>query len=129
MAGRSKAPKSGALLKDKVVKLAQQLGLRAETEVRAARRIWGQRRYIDVVLIDDRTGKRLGVECKYQATPGTAEEKIPATIQDIAYWPIPGLVVIDGEGFSENMTGYLLSTGKVVLFDELEEWLRLYFGL
>jgi len=82
-----------------------------------------------VVLIDDRTGKRLGVECKYQATPGTAEEKIPATIQDIAYWPIPGLVVIDGEGFSENMTGYLLSTGKVVLFDELEEWLRLYFGL
>lgn len=68
MPGRSKAPKSGSLLKDKVVKLAQQLGLRVETEVKAARRIWGQRRYIDVVLIDDRTGKRLGIECKFQAT-------------------------------------------------------------
>jgi len=127
MPGRSKAPKSGSLLKDKVVKLARQLGLRVETEVKAARRIWGQRRYIDVVLIDDRTGKRLGIECKFQATLGTAEEKIPATIQDIAHWPIPGLVVIDG--VSENMKGYLLSTGKVVLFSELEEWLRLYFGL
>lgn len=28
-----------------------------------------------------------------------------------------------------NMKGYLMSTGKAVWFDELEEWLRLYFGL
>jgi hypothetical protein len=105
------------------------MGLKAETEVKAARRLWGQRRYIDVVITDEKAGKRLGVECKYQATSGTAEEKIPATIQDIAHWPIPGIVVIDGEGFSSNMQGYLISTGKVVWYGELEEWLRLYFGL
>ena len=45
-------------------------------------------------------------------SPGTAEEKVPATIQDIAHWPIPGIVVIDGKGFSANMP-YLMSTGKV----------------
>lgn len=116
-------------MKQRVVNLAEKLGLQAQTEVRAARRLWGQRRYIDVVLTDARSGKRLGIECKFQATPGTAEEKIPATIQDIAFWPIPGIVVIDGEGFSENMRGYLTSTGKVIRFDELEDWLRLYFGL
>jgi hypothetical protein len=129
MPGKGTAPKSGDELKQKVVDLAQRMGLKAETEVKAARRLWGQRRYIDVVITDEKTGKRLGVECKYQATPGTAEEKIPATIQDIAYWPIPGIVVIDGEGFSSNMRGYLISTGKVFWYDELEEWLRLYFGL
>jgi len=129
MPGKGTAPKSGNELKQKVVALAQRLGLKAEAEVRAARRLWGQRRYIDVVITDEKTGKRLGVECKYQATSGTAEEKIPATIQDIAHWPIPGIVVIDGEGFSSNMQGYLMSTGKVVWYRELEEWLRLYFGL
>jgi len=129
MPGKSTAPKSGDELKRNVVALAQRMGLKAETEVKAARRLWGQRRYIDVVITDEKTGKRLGVECKYQATSGTAEEKIPATIQDIAHWPIPGIVVIDGEGFSTNMQGYLMSTGKVVWYGELEEWLRLYFGL
>lgn len=129
MPGRGTAPKSGNELKQNVVVLAQKLGLKAETEVKAARRLWGQKRYIDVVITDQKTGKRLGLECKYQSTSGTAEEKIPATIQDIAHWPIPGIVVIDGEGFSSNMQGYLMSTGKVVWYQELEEWLRLYFGL
>jgi len=58
-----------------------------------------------VVISDEKSGKRLGVECKFQATSGTAEEKIPATIQDIEHWPIPGIEVIDGEGFSKNMQG------------------------
>ncbi len=129
MPGKGTAPKSGDVLKQRVVALAQTLGLKVEAEVRAARRLWGQRRYIDIVITDEKSGRRLGVECKYQASPGTAEEKIPATIQDMAHWPIPGIVVIDGEGFSENMKGYLMSTGKVVWFDDLEDWLRLYFGL
>ena len=34
-----------------------------------------------------------------------------------------------GEGFSANMTSYLHSTGKVVSFEDLEGWLRLFFGL
>ena len=59
---------------------------------------------------------------------GTAEEKIPATIQNIAAWPIPGLVVFAGGGFSDNMRSYLHSTGKAVAFEDLESWLRLFFG-
>ncbi len=112
MPGKGKALKSGDELKQHVVELARVLGLRAQTEVKAARRLWGQRRFIDVVLVDERTNKRLGIECKYQATPGTAEEKIPALVQDIQYWPIPGIVVIDGEGFSSHMKGYLMSTER-----------------
>lgn len=129
MAGKGTAPKSGDDLKKKVADLAENLGLKAETEVTAARRLWGAKRRIDVVLTDSKTTKKLGIECKYQAIGGSAEEKIPATIQDITSWPIPGIVVIDGEGFSENMQGYLMSSGKVVWFDDLEDWLRLYFGI
>ena len=52
-----------------------------------------------------------------------------ATIKDIESWPIDGIVVIEGEGFSQNILGYLYSTGKVIHFNDLDEWLRLYFGL
>ncbi|MGC8826448.1 MAG: PD-(D/E)XK nuclease superfamily protein [Anaerolineae bacterium] len=70
MPGRRQAPKSGNELKQRVVALGEKLGLRAETEVYAARRLWGQRRYIDVVLTHEPSGKKLGIECKFQATSG-----------------------------------------------------------
>ncbi len=129
MPGRKMAPDSGRDLQQRVVELAQRLGLKAETEVKAARRLWGARREIDVVLTHEKTSKKLGIECKFQAGRGTAEEKIPATIKDIESWPIPGIVVIEGAGFSANMQGYLMSTGKVIWFEDLENWLRLYFAL
>ncbi len=97
--------------------------------MRVARRIWGAERRIDVVLIHPGNRKTLGIECKFQSVTGSAEEKIPATIKDIEAWPIPGLVVFAGAGFSENMRMFLISTGKAVEFEELEPWLRLYFGL
>ncbi len=129
MAGKGQAPASGKELQAQVAELARSLGLRVELEAKAARRLWGSKRYIAVVITDEKTGKRLGIECKYQGRGGTAEEKIPATILDIEHWPIPGIVVISGQGFSPNMQGYLAATGKVIWFEELEEWLRLYFGL
>jgi len=129
MPGRGAAPKSGEALKNRVVELASELGLESETEVRAARRLWGAKRRIDVVLKREETGKVLGVECKYQGTSGSAEEKIPATIKDIEYWPIEGIVVIDGPGFSSNMMGFLMATGKAVWFEDLTDWLKLYFVL
>jgi PD-(D/E)XK nuclease superfamily protein len=86
-------------------------------------------RNIDVVLRNPKNGRTLGVECKYQAVGGTAEEKIPTTIQDISAWPIAGIVAFSGRGFTTNMKFFLVSTGKAVEFDDLEPWLRLYFGL
>ena len=129
MAGRALAVANGDELARAVAQLGRDLGLEAMEQVRVARRIWGAERYIDVVLICPQTRKTLGLECKYQAVRGTAEEKIPATIKDIEAWPIPGLVVFAGEGFTENMRSFLISTGKAVEFDELKPWLCLFFGL
>ena len=129
MPGREEAPASGARLRRRVVELLQRLGLEAREEVRVGRRLWGNVRHIDVVATDLETRRSIGLECKYQGRPGTAEEKVPALVRDIEAWPIPGLVVFDGEGFSQNMTIYLHSTGKAVLFEDLEGWIRLFFGL
>jgi PD-(D/E)XK nuclease superfamily protein len=129
MPGKAAAVHSGAELRDKVIRLGTALGLMAKSEVRVGRRLWGAVRCIDVVLTRTETGKTLGIECKYQGGGGSAEEKVPATIQDIAAWPIDGIVVFGGDGFSANMIAYFHSTGKAVSLEDLEQWLRLYFGL
>jgi hypothetical protein len=129
MPGRATAVSNGDDLVKAVLQLAGELALEAKEQVRVARRIWGAVRRIDVVLTHPETRKTLGIECKFQAVTGTAEEKIPSVIQDIAAWPIPGIVVFAGEGFTENMKMFLISTGKAVEFPELKPWLCLFFGL
>lgn len=129
MPGRSQAVRSGADLEGRVAEIVVSLGLAVERQVRVGRRIWGAERRIDIIAKDPSTRTSLGIECKYQGTPGTAEEKIPATIQDIDAWPIRGVVVFSGEGFSERLKAFLLSTGKAMEVDDLETWLKLYFGL
>ncbi len=129
MPGRSTAVESGNDLRDRVAEAGRALGLEAITEVAVGRRVWGARRKIDVVLKHPETRVSLGIECKFQGGPGSAEEKIPATIQDIHAWPIRGIVVYAGAGFSSNMESYLLSTGMAVELGDLKKWLELYFGL
>lgn len=129
MPGKKNAVSSGQDLEAAVAALGESLGLHVERQVTVGRRIWGARRHIDVVLKHPDTRVSLGLECKFQGVSGTAEEKIPATIDDIRVWPIRGLVVFAGGGFSENLKYYLLSTGMAVEFDDLPTWLRLYFGL
>jgi hypothetical protein len=129
MPGRQTAVRNGADLRDAVAVLAESLGLEVEVEVEVGRRIWGSRRRIDVIARHPRTRTTLGIECKYQATPGTAQEKIAATIEDMKGWPIRGIVVFDGEGFTDDMVAYLLSTGKAIEFRDLQKWIQLYFGL
>jgi hypothetical protein len=98
-------------------------------EYQVGRRIWGAVRRIDVVLTQVQTRKTLGIECKYQGVQGSAEEKIPSTVQDIGAWPIPGIVVFSGAGFSDNMRSFLVASGKAVELEDLRPWLCLFFGV
>lgn len=129
MAGRASAVASGDALCKQVVGLAATLGLEAREQVRVGRRLWGVERRIDVVLTEPTSRRRLGVECKFQGGSGSAEEKVPTTIRDIEAWPIPGLVVFAGHGFSAAMKSFLLASGRAVELPDLEPWLRLFFGL
>lgn len=129
MAGKSSAVRTGAELESQVAEIVQSLGLEVERQVRVGRRIWGAERRIDIIAKDKGTRVSLGIECKFQGTAGSAEEKIPATLQDIDAWPIRGIVVFSGEGFSERLKSFLISTGKALEIEDLEMWLKLYFGL
>ncbi len=129
MPGRSGSTAAGTQFREQVADLAASLELTVDREVEVGRRLWGAKRKIDLILTAPQSGQRLGVECKYQGSRGTAEEKIPAVLADIEKWPIGGIVAYHGSGFSGNMKTYLDSTGKAIAFADLEVWLRLCFGL
>ena len=129
MPGRSRSTSAGTEFREKVAELATSLRLTVDRDVEVGRRLWGSKRRVDLILTEPESGQRLGIECKYQRTAGTAQEKIPAALADIESWPIKGIVAYDGPGFSTNMKAYLDSTGKAIAFGDLDVWLRLYFGL
>ena len=120
---------SGSELERAVVRVGKALGLEVETQVVMGDRIWGPRRHVDVVLSKTDSERIIGIECKYQRQSGSVEEKIPLTVEDIEDWPIRGIVVIHGEGFSRDFVPFLRGRGRIVEFKRLAEWLRFYFRL
>jgi hypothetical protein len=129
MPGKEAAYRAGDRLAKEVVRKASELSLDAREQFKCGRRIWGAERRIDVIVTEPISRKRLGIECKAQDSKGTAEEKIVATMQDMNAWPIAGLLVFSGDGFSDKMKSFMVASGKAVDLEDLEPWLRLFFGL
>ena len=111
-----------------VCETIEELELLARRKVRVGRTIWGSNRTIDVIATDPETGERLGIQCRFQGSSGTTYEKIPAQVDDIRAWPIRGIVVLAGDEFSVDIKGFLRGTGLAIELDELDVWLRMFFG-
>lgn len=77
------------------------------TEVNVGKTIIGKNRRIDVLLIHEPDQKALAVECKWQASGGTTDEKIPYALQDIAAMWIPGCLAYGGGGWSRGVRATL----------------------
>jgi len=126
--GQDQAVSAGTAFEAKVAKVIQQVGLSYIRQVKMGVSILGRKRVADF-LVYDRAGKSLGIECKYQQTRGSAEDKLVHTITDFDARPVSHILVFGGEGFSKNIKGYLLSTGKAVELKQLRNYLVFYFGL
>ncbi len=112
-----------------IAALAHELGLETRTRVSMGRKIWGRKRTVDVVVRDPRQPIRLGIACVFQSKQGTAEERSLATLEDMEAWPIRGLLVFAGDGYSDGFTAYLRARGSAVGLEELETWLQFFFDL
>jgi hypothetical protein len=71
-------------------------------EIRIGKSIIGKDRCIDVFCISDE-GKAFAIECKYQESPGTVDEKIPYALEDLRALPMSGCIAYAGQGFSEGV--------------------------
>jgi hypothetical protein len=78
-------------------------GLDVYVEISLGKTIIGKDRYIDVFVVRPDDRKALAIECKYQDSLGTVDEKIPYALQDIEALWVPGCLVYAGRGWSKGV--------------------------
>jgi len=90
-------------------------GLVVYREVSLGKTIIGKNRHVDVFVIHPPTGHALAIECKYQDSNGTVDEKIPYAIQDMQAMGMPVSLAYAGSGFSEGIL-HMLAACPIAAF-------------
>jgi hypothetical protein len=78
-------------------------GLTVYREVSMGKTIIGKNRHVDILVLREATSTVLAIECKYQDTLGTVDEKIPYAIQDMQAMGVPVCLAYAGAGFSSGI--------------------------
>jgi len=66
-------------------------------------------RQLDIILQHE--GKYLGIEAKYQETPGTAYQKLHYTLDDCKVCPIPTIIIFAGPEIKDDIKSKLITSG------------------
>jgi hypothetical protein len=78
-------------------------GLVVYCEVSLGKTVIGKDRCIDVFVVRPADRKAIAIECKYQDSLGTVDEKIPYALLDLEALWVPGCLVYAGKGWSKGV--------------------------
>jgi hypothetical protein len=78
-------------------------GLKVYREIRVGKSIIGKNRCIDIFCVCERNNKAFAIECKFQDSQGTVDEKIPYALDDLRALPMAGCIAYAGRGFSDGV--------------------------
>jgi hypothetical protein len=90
-------------------------GIQVYEEVNVGTSIIGKQRRVDLFVLQPSERRAIALECKYQDTSGTADEKIPYTLQDLAALRMPSALAYAGAGFSEGVL-HLLQASELAAY-------------
>ena len=71
--------------------------------MRVGKTVIGKNRCIDVFCVGEPDNRAFAVECKFQDSAGTVDEKIPYALDDLQALPMAGCIAYAGDGFSEGV--------------------------
>ncbi len=78
-------------------------GLTVYREVSMGKTIIGKNRHVDILVLREQSAGVLAIECKFQETLGTVDEKIPYAINDLQAMGVPVCLAYAGSGFSAGI--------------------------
>ena len=87
-------------------------GLKVYREIRVGKTIIGKNRCIDVFCLCESDNKAFAIECKFQDSAGTVDEKIPYALDDLSALPMAGCIAYAGKGFSEGVLHMLKASPR-----------------
>ncbi len=82
-------------------------GLDIYREVSVGKSIIGKNRRVDILAVARDGSRAVAIECKFQDSQGTADEKIPYAIDDLRAMGMPAILTYAGGGFSEGVSHML----------------------
>lgn len=98
-------------------------GLHIYEEVSLGTSIIGKQRRVDLLLLLPATGEALALECKYQDSSGTTDEKIPYALEDLKALRVPAVIAYAGGGWSDGVL-HLLQSSSLAAFCLPDEAMR-----
>ena len=84
--------------------------LKVYREIKVGKTIIGKNRCIDIFCVSDDTQKAFAIECKFQDSQGTVDEKIPYALDDLRALPMAGCIAYAGQGFSDGVLHMLAAS-------------------
>jgi len=84
--------------------------LKVYREVKIGKTIIGKNRSIDIFCVSEDTQKAFAIECKFQESQGTVDEKIPYALDDLRALPMAGCIAYAGQGFSAGVLHMLAAS-------------------
>lgn len=109
-----KLPLTGAqyanLVATYVVETFGHRGVTVYREVPFGKTLIGKNRRIDILVIEESSRTALALECKYQGSMGTTDEKIPYALEDLRQLGMPACLIYAGEGFSPGVQHMLAAS-------------------
>ena len=85
-------------------------GLTVYREIRVGKTIIGKNRCIDIFCVSGDGREAFAIECKYQDSQGTVDEKIPYALDDLQALPMAGCIAYAGRGFSDGVLHMLAAS-------------------
>ena len=92
----------------------RRFGLDVFVEVEFGKTIIGKNRRLDLLLLREADQTALGLECKFQSSSGTTDEKIPYALADLDAMWIEGALVYGGTGWSPGVLHTLQAARRAV---------------
>ncbi len=84
--------------------------LKVYREIKVGKTIIGKNRCIDIFCVCESSNKAFAIECKYQDSQGTVDEKIPYALDDLRALPMAGCIAYAGKGFSDGVLHMLAAS-------------------
>ena len=85
-------------------------GLRAYREVRIGKTIIAKNRCVDIFCVAEKGNDAFAIECKFQDSEGTVDEKIPYALDDLKALSMAGCIAYAGIGFSPGVLHMLAAS-------------------
>src|SRR5215203_673565 len=90
-------------------------GLNVYREIRVGKTIIGKNRCIDIFCVAEDSNKAFAIECKFQDSQGTVDEKIPYALDDLRALPMAGGIAYAGKGFSAGVL-HMLAASRLAAY-------------